>query len=270
MVASQTFVRAFQSGTASCICYDCRKQERFFKLFQSYRPDHSWRDDEGRTKATLFCLDCELKRRQEEWESWSVEEKEAVGELYATLDQVRIDQKKVCKKSWAMRSDPIVNAKISLKALRDTRLQAKSSSSSADPPDIRVNFVQCMEEMRKEDVDDPDGMDVDDGARSTYDSMWSVVPLGASNDGPGGGPAGASDDGPLDPKRQRTQFLPEGRSEADFQFTVLDAQNEMRLTSKQFKRYIIRRSKDLARALLGMMKINEDTLGAFAAAGNIC
>ena len=110
-----------------------------------------------------------------------------------------------------------------------------------------------MEQMKKEEVDDPDGMDVDDGAQSTYGSMWSVVPLGASNDGPGRGPAGASDDGPLDPKRQRTLYLPEGRSEAEFQYTILDARNEMRMTSKQLKRYVIRKSKDLARAVLGMM-----------------
>ena len=68
-----------------------------------------------------------------------------------------------------------MNAKISLKALRGTRLQAQSSSSSTSPPDVRVNFVQCLENMKKEEVDDPDGMDVDDGAQSTYGSMWSVA-----------------------------------------------------------------------------------------------
>ena len=41
----------------------------------------------------------------------------------------------------------------------------------------------------------------------------------------------------------------------------------MRMTSKQLKRYVIRKSKGLARAVVGMMKVNEETLGAFAAAG---
>ena len=49
--------------------------------------------------------------------------------------------------------------------------------------------MQCMEQMKKEEVDDPDGIDLDDDSQS-YGSMWSVVPLGASNDGPGRGPEG--------------------------------------------------------------------------------
>ena len=86
----QIVVMAFQSGTAPVQCYDCEKQDKFFKLCQSYRPQHAWTDSEtNRTKATLFCLKCELKMRKEEWSAWSAEEKEEMGEDYATMKRVK-------------------------------------------------------------------------------------------------------------------------------------------------------------------------------------
>ena len=161
---------AFQSGTLPVRCFDCEKKDKFFKLFQSYRPDHTWWDPEtNKTKARLLCLNCELKTREDEWITWTAEEQMEMGADYATMPRILKDHKSVTKKGWQERADPLINARISYKALRDNLLQQAASSSSStnplecfDPPDVQVNFMQRMEQMSKEEVEDPDGMDVDE------------------------------------------------------------------------------------------------------------
>ena len=67
--------------------------------------------------ATLFCLDCEVKNREREWEYWNEAQKEAVGDDYPSMKRVMKDIKAKAKASWAIRSEPIKNAKLSVKAL---------------------------------------------------------------------------------------------------------------------------------------------------------
>ena len=50
---------AFQSGTKAVRCFECEEEGKFFKMFQSFRTEHAWRDDEGRMKAVLFCVGCD-------------------------------------------------------------------------------------------------------------------------------------------------------------------------------------------------------------------
>ena len=98
---------AFQSGTLPVQCYDCGKKDKFFKLFQSYRPEHVWTDSETfKTKATLFCLKCELKMREEEWSVWSAEEKEDMGEDYATMKRVQQEHKGTTKSHGLREASP--------------------------------------------------------------------------------------------------------------------------------------------------------------------
>ena len=159
---------AYQSGTAPRYCAECKVEATFYKMFQSYRKDHVWYDDEGRPKAVLFCVDCEVKNRQKEWESWTDEEKKVAGKDYPTIDAVRKDQKSRNKEGWAARSEPIKRSKAALKALKE-----KSEEVT------QVNFVKCMEMMSLEDKKDEEAVD----------EAALAVP-GASHDGPGGGGCG--------------------------------------------------------------------------------
>ena len=86
--ASTIAAMAFKSGRSLVKCPTCDTEAKFFKMFQSYRPQHSWTDEDGRTKATLFCLECEFKMRMEEWLSWNDEEKKIAGEGYATKQKI--------------------------------------------------------------------------------------------------------------------------------------------------------------------------------------
>ena len=74
-------------------------------MFQSYRDGEWWTDAEGRTKATLYCVDCELVKRQSEWSYWNGPKKATAGEDYPTMDAVKKDQKK--KKVTVLKSSHI-------------------------------------------------------------------------------------------------------------------------------------------------------------------
>ena len=264
---SQPAVRramAFQSGTALARCQECGFEAKFFKLYQSFRPDHAWKDEDGRTKAALFCINCEVKNRQREWKEWSQEEKDIAGEDYAKEETVKKEQKKRSRESWAARSEPIKGAKAAVKALRENWSEQV----------CQVNYVQCMEQMKIEDTDVKEASSssqVGQGEQgASHDGPDST---GASDDGPDSlkwlnkgashdGPEGASHDGPPVEKRQRTG-LPEGRSDQQ----LVEINPDKKLTSKQMKLFYITKSKDLARGLLGLMKGQNATLGAFAKAG---
>ena len=198
-------------------------------MFQSFRPDHAWQDEEGRTKAVLFCIGCEVETRKKEWERWTEEEKKVAGEEYPTLAAVRKDQKSRAKENWTARSEPIKCGKAALKALREGSEEV-----------VQVNFVKCMEKMTVEDLK----------AEEEEDKAALADP-GASHDGPGGGGAaesskGASHDGP-ESKRPRTgSTLPAGRADEQ----LVEIKPDKAMTSKQMKIFLIRKSKDLARGLM--------------------
>ena len=65
---------AYQSGMAELQCHECGKECRFFKMSQSFRPQHIWRNWKGAVMATLFCNECELEMRKEEWVTFDWEE----------------------------------------------------------------------------------------------------------------------------------------------------------------------------------------------------
>ena len=84
---------AFTSGRTQVTCKECKKVGKFFKMFQSWRDEDTWTDEEGRKMATLICPDCELKKRVKEWANWNDDEKELAGEDYATMAKVLKEQK---------------------------------------------------------------------------------------------------------------------------------------------------------------------------------
>ena len=71
---------AFQGGTHQKGCWECGKQVKFFKMFQSWRQEHVWYDEDRKAFARLFCCDCELKVRKDEWEDMTEEQRALAGE----------------------------------------------------------------------------------------------------------------------------------------------------------------------------------------------
>ena len=174
LLQSAETAMAFQAGRAEIKCNRCGVKGKFFKMFQSYRPDHCYPDEEGKWMATLFCLDCELKNREQEWSFWTGKDKEIAGEDWVTMTRVKKDHKNRSKQSWAARSEPIINAKLSVKALRE---------EWSEEVNTQVNFLKCIHTMDEEDAtEDPGG------------SSSSQADLGVLNDGQGA--PGASYDGP--------------------------------------------------------------------------
>ena len=82
-----------------------------------------------------------MKNRQKEWENWSEEEKQIAGENYPTEEAAKRDQKKRARENWAARSEPIRGAKAAVKALEENWSEEV----------VQVNFLQCMEVMKKEE-----------------------------------------------------------------------------------------------------------------------
>ena len=76
---------AFQSGTMQRRCAKCHEPGKLFKLYQSFREEHVWKEGE-KPMATLFCVTCEVQNREEEWEKWTTEQKELAGENYPTIE----------------------------------------------------------------------------------------------------------------------------------------------------------------------------------------
>ena len=72
---------------------------KFFKLFQSWRHEHVWYDDEQREQARLLCIGCELNIRRDEWEDMTEEQRALAGVDYCTLESIRSEQKTRAKGS---------------------------------------------------------------------------------------------------------------------------------------------------------------------------
>ena len=70
---------AYQAGTHIRRCAECNEEGRLFKMFQSYRPGHVWHDEDGKPRAVLYCVDCEVMNRHKEWASWTEEQKKNVA-----------------------------------------------------------------------------------------------------------------------------------------------------------------------------------------------
>ena len=135
--------------------------------------------------------------------------KEVAGEDYATMKRVARDQKNRARESWSARSEPTVNAKISLKALRDDR---------SEEVNVQVNFAKCLKNIAEDEEKDTE----EETLGASHDGPDC---LGASNDGPGclgashGGPAEATHPRSYYPKRKvwRSFGGCQSRSETDFQ-----------------------------------------------------
>ncbi len=199
-------------------------EHKFFKMFQSYRPQHTWQDETGRWKSTLFCVDCEVKQRESEFASWSQEQRDEAGFDYPTLGRVKKEQKDRAREGWALRAESLVNAKASLKAERNNKMKPGESV-------IHINFLQCKEII------------INDEEKGEKDDDWEEVDWGG--DGAGGDGVGASNDGPHRPTSAELHF-PDGRGEDK----LVAAMTDKRVTSKEFKKFVISKSKDLARALM--------------------
>ena len=81
----------------------CREPGKFFKMFQSYRPEHCWQDEQGRVKAQLLCLRCEQKIRYGEWQCVTLKEKRETGDEHTTMSLIRKEQKDRAKPEWGHR-----------------------------------------------------------------------------------------------------------------------------------------------------------------------
>ena len=242
---------AFMGGTKEACCNECYASVRFFKLYQSYRPEHVWTDNE-RMMATLLCIDCELGIRKTEWSKWNEDEKEVAGADYATMPKVKIDQKGRAKQNWKCKSEHIINARLSIKALRD---DVAEQGEDVQPLVCHMEFLQIVENESRE-------TDKDEIMFSAQSS--SRADLGAVDAGSGcsGGPNDEENEGRETAKRPRAD-LPKGRSD----MIVKDAQGDKRLTATVVRIAILIKAKALAKGVLGLLKGSPDTLNAFAAAG---
>ena len=118
-------------------------------MFQSYRPEHIRVDEETkRVYAKLFCVDCEVKIRTDELNHWFTEEqKRKAGEDYNTPLRVQKELKAKNKESWHARATHMINAKISLKVLKDIH----------DKPERpAITYAQCMKVMEENYHEDND------------------------------------------------------------------------------------------------------------------
>ena len=139
---------AFQTGTKLVKCSECETENKFFKMFQSYRPDHAWKDeDTGRIMAVLFCVDCEVRNREKEWEMWTDAEKELAGESYPTADAVRRDQKRRAKEKWAERSEFVQAAKVAAKELREAAWSLEVAQAKTIAPGDACAATLCLSSM---------------------------------------------------------------------------------------------------------------------------
>lgn len=254
---------AFQSGTLGVTCYSCRTNgHKFFEMYQSFRPEHAYVDEQGRIKAALFCIPCELRYREDEWVTWTHEQQAIAGADYVTLKAVQKAQKDRAKEGWSLRSTAILNAKKALKALRECNARKTEQA-------VQVNYVQCIATMEEgaEEGAEPwvyihETGDHNNGNASSSSATATETALGASDDGSGGGGVLR---GVLSKRQKKSATLPVGRSDEK----LIDVIPDLKLTSKEAKRYVIKKSHDLARGLLGLIKGSEATLGAFAQAGKM-
>ena len=206
--------------------------------------------------GALLCVPCEVNLRETEWAQWTEKEKEMAGEGYPLIDTVRKEQKARAKEGWAALAEPIKAAKKALKALKENPVGGA----------IQVNFAQCMETLTEEDEKDVLSqlaiLDMTPASSTVPTTALAIT--GAGDPGPTT-PAipGASDDGPDSKRLKATSTFPAGRAN----LPITEVRADTNLTAKQTKVYILRKSRDLSRGLMGMMKGSKETLGAFAKAG---
>ena len=93
---------AFQAGIQGVMCKKCQTEGKFFQMFQSFRTEHAYYDDSGRIRAVLLCIKCEVQTRQEEWETWTPEQKEIAGDDYPLIETVKKEQKKRIQESASL------------------------------------------------------------------------------------------------------------------------------------------------------------------------
>ena len=243
-------------------CATCPTEQKFFKMFQSFREEDRWTDANGKVMAKVVCADCELRKRHEEGNKWGDQEKEIVGSDYPTMYKVRKDLKDNSKRSWSDRSDVIINAKAALVALKDKVLEEQRP---------QVNYAACLDMMATDQ--DKDSMD-----QPSMSSTALAVPTAehSGSDGSGGGGSsevagvgsGAEHSGQTLAKRQRLDpaTLPLGRTDEVFK----EIWTNVKLSAKQLRQVAIQKSRTMARAMMGIMTNQDTTLGAFAAAGKRC
>ena len=83
--------------------------------------------------------------RVAEWSCWSDSQQREAGLDYVEIGRVKREQKNRSKEGWTARSEVMINAKASMKALREDSLQNGQV--------INVNFCRCMEIIEDADTE---------------------------------------------------------------------------------------------------------------------
>ena len=176
------------------------------------------------------------------------------GGDYCTLDSVRSEQKTRAKGGWARRSDFLVNARHSLRAIKDS-IEDESQQVVVSYMDAMTFILQDQEQD-----DDIDIVMLDGGANTTVAQTTPGERGILAPGGSAGGSGGASSQAGT-PRLD----MPRGRSPLVTKF--VDARGDVRLTNKVIKQMVIIRAKSLMRGVLGLLERSPDTLDAFAKAG---
>jgi hypothetical protein len=219
---------AFRTRAAPAFCCVCSREERFFRMMMSFREQHRWETSGGDVRGSTVCIECEQNLRKEEWDSWSDEKRRAMGENYFVLENIRREQKNLAKASWATRTEPILNARTTIKALKRV----------AEQQVIRVNFAKVNDVVTE----------------------WELV----SSVGHTHSHNSYADFGDGVAAEHSGQLHPPKTSSMDVVEMPMDGN---RLTSREIRQYAIRKSKDLVRGIMGFMKGDSDLLETFASAG---
>ena len=224
---------AFLDGTTPCKCWECKKVIGFFRMFQSYRPEHIEIDeDTNRVFARLFCVECEVRVRTDEMNHFfTVEQRKEAGKQYATTLQVQRDLKAKNRESWYARASHVGDIK---------------SSMTVETGNPEVTFIQCLKVMQKNYFEDSE---LSPGASASVTPPAERGILAA-----GGGEGEAA-------KKIREQIA--GRSI----FVGVDVQGEGRISCREMKKFVLIKSKALTRGLVGMLRQQAPTLSALLEAG---
>lgn len=156
------------------MCQRCAVKGKLVKMIHSFRLDHIVEDDEGRVIAVPFCLDCEVRNRQEEWVCWATEQRETNGKIYPTLESVKRDQayqEKKAKENWADRTKAIQEAAYprpnpwaGYKLLKDTRV---------------INGIEYViavnKEKKSEEKPEPAYSQTGDDSCSSSADSWTLI-----------------------------------------------------------------------------------------------
>ena len=91
--AKQLSTMAFSSSSNPVKCGICQEPHKFFKLILSQR-EHTV-TEEG--SFWRICTGCERKEREREWESFTLAQREKVGQDYTAAARINVDMKKMNK-----------------------------------------------------------------------------------------------------------------------------------------------------------------------------